>query len=324
MTRPPNRIDPDSFKGKLYLLVVDKLVLAAIIAASFALYDHWKTGESRDYSEEVQKANYLREFVPIVVNDGDLLLRAQVLAALIKKQAIDAPAAFALTERLLRSGLTYSERPCDGDTCLRQREEPFLSKALVPLVPQGLTALLNQWIISGAPGTRPYERPSAETESSPRSVRYRQEAVLFWEQTLVQAINSHSDRELTVLDDDVFLGEYFAVFSRAARSPALQLTGRKLKALRLMNALEVLSRPTSGAGVEEAVVTQLQTDAAAYLMSLANQSMSEDRENVLSDVVRLLDESETTTATATAGQIRSAMSKRSDTHKQFLWTQPPN
>jgi len=325
MTSSPKRIDPESFKGKLYLLVVDKLVLGAIIAASFAVYDHWKTNESRRYSEEAQKATYVRELVPIVVTEGDVLLRAQMLAALIGKRAIDAPAAFALTERLLRSGLMYSERPCDeGGVCLGQHEEPFLTNALVPLVPQALPALLNQWMISSAPGSMPYERPSSEAEASRPSSRYRREAPLFWEQVLAQAINSHSDSELIVLNDDVFLGQYFGVLARAARSQTLQLTGRKLKALRIIYALDVLSRPTTDSGVDEESVTQLQADATAYLMSLANQPMSEDRENVISDVVRLLDELKTGTATETAGRIRSAMSNRRDTQMQFLWPNAPN
>jgi hypothetical protein len=47
-------IDPDSFRGKIYFLVVDKILLGAIIAIAFVVYDQYKTHQEDKRSIEIQ------------------------------------------------------------------------------------------------------------------------------------------------------------------------------------------------------------------------------------------------------------------------------
>ncbi len=83
---PP--VDPESFRGKLYLLVLDKVVIGALIAIAFLVYDRWKTEEVRRYTvaqEETQlgfkRAEYVKQLVPIVLNGHqDIQYRAHAFS----------------------------------------------------------------------------------------------------------------------------------------------------------------------------------------------------------------------------------------------------
>jgi len=48
MARNWLNIDPDSLRGKLYILVWDKLILGVVIALALIAYDRWKTAEQRE------------------------------------------------------------------------------------------------------------------------------------------------------------------------------------------------------------------------------------------------------------------------------------
>jgi predicted Co/Zn/Cd cation transporter (cation efflux family) len=68
------KIEPETFREKLYLLVIDKVVIGALIAIAFIVYDQWKTQEVRRYTdtqEEVQlafrRAEYVKQLIPIVL-----------------------------------------------------------------------------------------------------------------------------------------------------------------------------------------------------------------------------------------------------------------
>jgi len=285
-------IDPESFTGKIYLLIADKLILGALIAAAFVAYDRWKTQETRRYEEAVQRAQYLKELVPIVVNsESDVLVRAQALVALIDRKAIDPRTAFVLTERLLRSGLMFSDLPHDeGGVYLRSHEEHFLSDALLSFMPSGLPALLNHYLVSSFPGSMDYEQKRLAGGVEADTWRYRKEAPLFWEEVLSKTLNSYPDSQLTMLDDDSFLAQYLWVLRRAARNPSLRLSGRQRKGLHILHSINVLDRPTEASGVDPTLVTRLQQEESRYLLSLISCSMSEDRRHVVDDVVRFLQE----------------------------------
>jgi len=49
------QLDPESFKGKIYLLIVDKIIIGAIIAIAFVVYDQIKTASDNNEKQEVQK-----------------------------------------------------------------------------------------------------------------------------------------------------------------------------------------------------------------------------------------------------------------------------
>ena len=77
-------IDSESFRGKLYLLALDKIVIGALIAVAFVVYDHWKTQELHNYEDETQlafrRAEYVKDLAPIVLDaKQDVLYREQCL-----------------------------------------------------------------------------------------------------------------------------------------------------------------------------------------------------------------------------------------------------
>ena len=43
------KVNPESFQAKLYLLLLDKVVIGALIAVAFVTYDRGKTQELRNY-----------------------------------------------------------------------------------------------------------------------------------------------------------------------------------------------------------------------------------------------------------------------------------
>lgn len=83
------QVNPDSFSAKLWLLVLDKLVIGAIVFGVFAGYKQWETDESRKYNEPFTRAEYIKELVPIVLdNDNEPQVRAYTLGALVDTQSV--------------------------------------------------------------------------------------------------------------------------------------------------------------------------------------------------------------------------------------------
>lgn len=285
MNTKGKEIDPESFRGKLYLLIADKVILGAVIAAAFVAYDQWQTQEARRYEEAVQRAGYMKELVPIVVqSDNDVLVRAQALVALIDREAIDARTAFVLTERLLRSGLMFSDRPHDdGGVYLLSHEDHFLAEALSSYMPRELPTLLDHYLVSSFPGSMDYEQVPSHGDAERSGWRYRKDAPLFWERLVDQVVDRFSDSELAMLDDDSFLARgYLSVLARAVH-PSVRRADRRPRGLRILHSLDVLGRPGGSP-----LLRRLQTEEERYLLSLVSCPLGEDRGRVISDVVRLL------------------------------------
>src|SRR5258708_547017 len=105
------KIDPETFRGKVYLLVIDKVVIGALIAIALLVYDQWKTREIQRYTtaqEEVQlsfrRAEYVKQLVPIVLDDTKhIRYRAQSLGALVETKSIEANSAVIFAKMLLDS-----------------------------------------------------------------------------------------------------------------------------------------------------------------------------------------------------------------------------
>ena len=127
--------DVSSVKDQLAVLIVDKLVLGAIIAVAFLVYDGLKTKELRTYAEaeaqesrtyaEIQgnesrryaeaqreidrdllRADYVKELVPFVLDSArDPFFRTQALAELVGTGSISPESAVRFTERLLQDDI---------------------------------------------------------------------------------------------------------------------------------------------------------------------------------------------------------------------------
>ncbi len=103
----------ETFRGKLLLLVFDKVVIGAMIAAAFFLYDRYKTIDLRNYEASqanvqlsFERSRLLKEFLPLI-QDGsvDLTTRAYLLRSAVVSGAIDSETAFELGQDFLRGGL---------------------------------------------------------------------------------------------------------------------------------------------------------------------------------------------------------------------------
>src|ERR1017187_4908164 len=110
MRRNRLNIDSDSFRGKIYLLVFDKVVLGAVIALALFVYKRWETNDQRAYEDRTtlafQRATYVKELVPMVIDtERDMSARSQALIALIETGSVSDKNAIGLAALLLRQGL---------------------------------------------------------------------------------------------------------------------------------------------------------------------------------------------------------------------------
>ena len=230
---PRNRlnIDPDSFRGKIYLLVFDKVVLGAVIALALFAYKRWETNDQRVYEDRTtlafQRATYVKELVPMVVDtQRDMSARSQALIALIETGSVSDKNAIGLAALLLRQGLIRSMYP---EQLMWNRDHPLID-VLAKRMPSALEPLLNQYLVGNAPD-----------EKHPIDRRTRSDSDEFWTELFIRAVDQHSDAELAFLDSDAFLDNYLWVMDRLMVRPmdteAKAWFARGLKGLRILAAL---------------------------------------------------------------------------------------
>lgn len=107
-------LNPESFKGKLYLLAIDKIVIGAIIAVAFVAYDRYRTIEVQglaDRAAQVQlafeRAKLAKEFLPFIANQKEnVIARGYVLREAARTGSIDADAAVEIGRQLLLDGIS--------------------------------------------------------------------------------------------------------------------------------------------------------------------------------------------------------------------------
>lgn len=127
------KIDPESFQGKLCLLVIDKLVIGAVIALAFVVYDLWRTADRHRYETQAkelqlqfEQAKLVREFMPVIAGrEADVVTRAYVLRSAIVTGSLDAEAGIELGRNLLEAGL----------------DDQTFTRVMAPTMPNGLPAL---------------------------------------------------------------------------------------------------------------------------------------------------------------------------------------
>ena len=224
-------VDPESFRGKLYLLVIDKVVIGALIAIAFLVYDRWKTQEVRHYTtvqEETQlgfkRAEYVKQLVPIVL-DGreDIQYRAHAFSALVETNSIDANSSVRFAQMLLDSNVlgTYQY----GPTNPLQNEKYFLA-TMLKTMPAGLPALLTEYAnsLAIAPGRQNYGR-------------------YFWKKVFLETVGRYKDSELDVLESDRFLADFINVLyiinEYLSPTAAEEWSKRKLKGLRIIGSIRL-------------------------------------------------------------------------------------
>ena len=142
-------IDPNSTGGKLFLLVVDKLFIGAILAGAFVIYDYWKTEEVRKYNQIIQtaqdnfkRAEFTKELLPIVLSQKEnVSIRIEVLGSLIRTGSIEESSAFDIVLSLLREDKLVRGNNLLADTQL----VASIVRAISPIIPSILPQILDAY-----------------------------------------------------------------------------------------------------------------------------------------------------------------------------------
>lgn len=253
------KTDPESFVGKLLLLVVDKLIIGALIAVVLLVFDRWRTVEQRHYNEaqeETQlafkRAEYVKQLVPVVLDEkADIVVRAQNLVALIRTNSVDDKTAFVMARRLLNAGVVYADQPYatlkDDDSeeeervSFRWSGEHFLIDALATRLPQATPVLLETFLLQRAEAIDDSSSDEDETVES----RHQAEGIEFLERLFKRSIKASTDNDLAVwYGDKSFMTRNWHVLSQwltPTEDEARQWFGRDVMGLRLLAATEMLS-----------------------------------------------------------------------------------
>lgn len=274
-------VDPDSFRGKVFLLAIDKVVIGALLALAFAGYSWWTKTETRTYEARLRetdlgfrRAEYVKELVPLVVDSElDLFARAQALIALIETRSVGDKNALGLAERLLRSGLVRSDYP---ENLMWHRDHPVLD-ALEGRMPAALESLLQHYMVSMAPD-----------EDHPLPNRTRSEDIEeFWSELFFRALDRHQDPQLTALNSDAFLSNYLWVMDRLldrtllGNGKAKEWFARDPKGLRILAALR---------GVSEVGINQHPLGREYLLTLVSPRHLTSDGLSLAGTVIRLQEE----------------------------------
>ena len=106
----------DTFSGKLWLLIIDKIIIGAIIAIALFIYDHYKTIDIRNYQKQqveiqlqFERSRLVKDFLPVIQDQKiDLVTRGYVLRSAVLTKSLDADVAFEIGQDFLRSGLSQN------------------------------------------------------------------------------------------------------------------------------------------------------------------------------------------------------------------------
>ncbi len=265
--------DPETLRGKLLLLVLDKLVIGAVLAFAFFGYDLWKTREVRSYNEVRQRtelgfkrAEYVKELVPVALDPtGDVLVRAQALTALVDTEAISPMSAVTFAGRLLLSDvlaarrytLTY-ENPVNGEihrrTLSAEGEEEVLLNTLLKVMPSGLPAVLSEFAHARTQHRIATSRSTGERTDIEES-RILNDAVGFWIRLFRETTARFDDEELEFLAAEPFLSNNLALLDAIVpsldRQDAQRWLRRQNEALKTLGALRLMQeREPTDAAVE--------------------------------------------------------------------------
>lgn len=126
-------IEAESFRGKLYLLIIDKLAIGAVIACAFVIYDSSKTSSDRHYADaskkiqlQFEQAQLIKEFLPVIADEKtNIVTKAYLLRSAIVTGAIDPETGVELGRVLIPAGL----------------EETHFRRVMAAAMPGGIPAI---------------------------------------------------------------------------------------------------------------------------------------------------------------------------------------
>lgn len=222
-------IDPESTKGKLFLLIIDKLFIGAILAVAFMVYDLWKTEEVRQYNQIIQRtqdefkrAEFTKELLPIVLDTKQRVsTRIEVLGSLIRTRSIDENSAVMIALSFLREGKFVS---ADRGHVDDQLVDSFV-RMLSPIIPTVLPQILDAY--SYYPSIR--DAPPGYASGLIEAFEY--------------AWKNHPEDQLSILSDKEFVAENFDKLIAITPQAHIQQeswTKTSLLALQILRDIEIV------------------------------------------------------------------------------------
>lgn len=182
-------LEPDSFRGKVYLLVLDKLVIGAVLACAFVVYDRWKVSGDRRYEEtgkrvqlDFERAKLVKEFVPAISNPStDVVTKAYLIRAAAVTGAVDQETAIELGRSLIPAGIEESHF---------RRVMAAAMPGGVPAVARHATAMATKWqqTHEGPFGPNAAFNPESGREHIPEEIRADVIEARLWRAVILDAL----------------------------------------------------------------------------------------------------------------------------------------
>lgn len=213
------KINPNTFSSKIWLIIIDKLIIGTVIALALIWYDNLKTKEIRKYNEsreEIQynfkRAEYIKTLVPIVLDDKkEIMYRAYTLRSLLSTGAIDKRVAVSFAQVLLSSDLlSFNERKISTINMSTKKILTFKPSSLpthlffhdlvMETMPEGLPTLIDECIKLKE---RAQWLPNNVDEMSDEMFnqdRISRDSLAFWKNVFIETLNKYDDKELRALN----------------------------------------------------------------------------------------------------------------------------
>ena len=306
------QIDPDSYRGKLRLIIIDKIIIGALIAVAFAVFDGYKTRELRRYDDSrrevdlgFRRAEYVKELVPIAMDRSkDVFVRAQALSALVTTESISAESAVSLTRKLLRSNvLGVDSYTIDGVTFLRETEADMLLSTMIKIMPDGVPVVLGEYTHVSV------ELDEARKISDERQVDMLNETSMFWRHVFQNTVTKLNDTELSFWNSEPFLIEnLWKIDAIVPDIPELtseeaeQFFVRETISLKTVGALRLVDPESSGSQSE----TQ---SAMTFLKPILNLSPTASRVFAV-EVIKLLRRHEVVSSELSAEALEFVLTRQ--------------
>jgi hypothetical protein len=234
-------MDPDSFRGKIVLLVIDKVVIGAILALAFVGYSWWAKVENRAYEARLRetdlgfrRAEYVKELVPVVVDDSkNVIYRAHALAALVETGSVAPSSAVNLAQGLLLSNVLGSGW---DRTIPDSPHEEYLHATMLKVMPEGIPSVLAVYV-------QTVSRLGSIKNTDPDALVLNNTSG-FWIRLFKSTVEGRSDEALVLLNSDRFLADNLSSLDRIVPTlsddEASAWSARRIKGARIVGNLRLL------------------------------------------------------------------------------------
>lgn len=243
-------VDAESFRGKLYLLLIDKLVVGAIVALAFVVYERYKESDAQRFQKDIaqlthrleqeraatqqtlERARLLGELIPLLRDPkADPLARAYLLRSAVTTGLIDADGAVELASSLFINELTQDQ----------------FARVMSVTVPEGIPAIAQQGVALSqvwrkehgdefSPGAT--FNPVSGKESIPEEMRKTVQEGRAWRRVLTDALPALDHARYGQLEDTATIPTHlyglFVLMNPGDSFEARNLSQRSCRTMRLI------------------------------------------------------------------------------------------